>query len=48
MLRSADAPDQEMQVVDLRRIDLSERTRKKVSLFLVVTLQSDDVARLKD
>src|SRR4029077_13313116 len=44
VLRPADARDEEVQVVKLRRIDLDERTRKEVRLLLVVTLQSHGVA----
>src|SRR4029077_5947039 len=44
VLRPADARDEEVQGVKLRRIDLDERTRKEVRLLLVVTLQSHSVA----
>jgi hypothetical protein len=37
VLRPADARDEEVQVMNLRRIDLDERTRQEVRLLLVVT-----------
>ena len=39
MFRAADARDQEVQVMDLPRIDLDERTRQEVRLLLVVPLK---------
>ena len=47
MFRPADARDQEVQVMELCRVDLDERPRKEIRLLLVVTLQSHGVARFE-
>ena len=47
MFRPADARDQQVQVMELRRVDLDERPRKEIRLLLVVALQSHGVARFQ-
>src|ERR1700752_2528426 len=46
MFRPADARDQEVQIMELCRVDPDERTRQKIRLLLVVTLESHCIARL--
>src|SRR5208337_5318446 len=46
MFRPADAPDQEMQVMELRRVGLDERPGEEIRLLLVVTLQCHVVTGL--
>ena len=45
VLGTADARNQQVQVVHLRRIDLHERAREKVGLFLIVAFKRYAVAR---
>jgi hypothetical protein len=46
MFRPADARDQEVQIMELRRVGLDERTQQKIRLLLVVTLERHGVTRL--
>jgi hypothetical protein len=47
MLRPADARDQQVQIVELCRVDLDERPRQKISLLLVVALEGHGITRLE-
>ena len=44
MLRPADAGDQQVQVMEFRRVGLDKRTRKEVRLLLVVSFEGDGIA----
>jgi hypothetical protein len=47
VLRSADAPDQQVHIMGLRRIDLDERPRQEIGLLLVVAFERHGVPGLQ-